>query len=240
MKISIKDVLQGYHEIREVIIIYLLKLFLVSILPGLLWVWYFYRQDRYDPEPKSLILRDFIWGMIIVLPASLLESPFGAFLSAQTPLLMLLLGTIFVVGLIEEGLKSYVVYRLHFDHPEFDEPVDGIIYGIIVGLGFAAFENLVYTVIYGYQVGLVRAVLTSLAHASFTGIFGYYLSRAKIMADSSLIVRGIILVSLLHGIYDFLVIGGFMGLITIVIVIAILQIYLASLIKGASEKSPFK
>lgn len=226
--------------IKEVIKIHLVNLFFVSIFPGIIWVWYFYRQDRYDPEPKKLIIRDFIYGILIVFPVSLIESPFSGMISPETPLLTLLFGTIFVVGFVEEGAKSYVVYKLHYNHPSFDEPVDGIIYGVTVGLGFAAFENLFYTMMYGYQVGLIRAVLTNLAHASFTGIFGYYLSRAKQQNSRYHIWFGYILVSLLHGIYDFLVIGGFMGMVHTILIILILQLYLASLIRGATRNSPFK
>lgn len=220
--------------------IYFLTLFLVSILPGILWVWYFYRKDKYDPEPTRLIVRDFIWGILSVFPASLLETPFGSLITPQASLLSLFIGTVLVVGVVEEGMKSYVVYRLHYYHPEFDEPVDGIIYGVTVGLGFAAFENLFYTMLFGYQVGLVRAVLTSLAHASFTGIFGYYLSLAKGSDNRLLIWRGFILVAFLHGLYDFLVISGMMGMFYTVVTIILLQVYLASLIRGTTERSPFK
>ncbi len=185
-------------------------------------------------------MRDFIWGLLIVIPAGLLEAPFGDFLHPQTPLLLLLFGTIFIVGFIEEGIKSLAVYKLHYQHPDFDEPVDGIIYGITVGLGFAAFENLFYTVLYGYQVGIARAVLTSLAHASFTGVFGFYLSRAQHEDNKTLIWAGFLLVAFLHGIYDFLVIGGFIGIYSTIIIIGVLQGYLASLINHTTENSPFK
>ncbi|MFW6377576.1 MAG: PrsW family intramembrane metalloprotease [bacterium] len=205
-----------------------------------MWVWYFYRQDKYDPEPVKLIIRDFAWGILIVLPAGLLESPFSDLLNNQASILELLFGTIFIIGLIEEGLKSYTVYKLHYNHPEFDEPVDGIIYGVTVGLGFAAFENLFYTVLFGFKVGLMRAVLTSLAHASFTGIFGSYLSRAQNEDNIKLAWYGFVLVAILHGIYDFLVIGGFIGLFSTILIILGLNLYLASLIRNTTENSPFK
>ncbi|ACL68975.1 PrsW family intramembrane metalloprotease [Halothermothrix orenii] len=205
-----------------------------------MWVWYFYRQDRYDPEPLSLIIRDFIWGILIVIPISIIESPFSRFLTPDTPLLILFFSSIIFVGLVEEGGKSLVTYRLHYRNTEFDEPVDGIIYGITVGLGFAAAENLFYTIMFGYQVGLIRAVVTSLAHASFTGIFGYYLGQAKIKGNQGLILKGFILVSILHGLYDFFVIGQIMGFVTTVLVVVALQIYLASLIRLTTENSPFK
>lgn len=220
--------------------IYFIKLFFVSILPGIFWVWYFYKKDKYDPEPRKLILRDFLWGIILVVPAGLLEAPFGNLLTPQTPLFLLFLASILVIGIIEEGFKSYIVYKFHYNHPEFDEPIDGIIYGVTVGLGFAAAENLFYTVLYGYQVGLVRAVLTSLAHASFTGIFGFYLGRAHNENNKNLIWSGFLLVAFFHGLYDFLVIGGFMNILLTIAAIGLLQIYLASLIKTTSNKSPFK
>ncbi|MFW5999308.1 MAG: PrsW family intramembrane metalloprotease [Halanaerobiaceae bacterium] len=219
---------------------YFLTLFFVSILPGILWVWYFYKKDIYDPEPKQLIVRDFIMGMVIVLPVSLLEEPFGGLLTPGTPLPVLFFATIFIVGIIEEGAKSLIVYRFHYRHPEFDEPIDGMIYGITVGLGFAAAENLFYTMIYGYQVGLTRAVLTSLAHASFTGIFGYFLSRARREKNKYLIPAGYFLVSVIHGIYNFLIIGNIVSFYITMGIILALQLYLASLLQQMSEISPFK
>ena len=221
-------------------IIYLIYLFLVSILPGILWVWYFYKKDKFDPEPKKIIFRDFLWGMMAVFPASVLESPFSEYLTPETSLITLFFSTILVVGLIEEGAKSLAVYYLHFRHPEFNESLDGIIYGVTVGLGFAAFENLFYTILYGYQVGLVRAVLTSLAHASFTGIFGYYLGQARINEKKGLITFGFILVTVLHGLYDFLVIGQIAGFYFTTGIIVFLQLYLAGLIRKTTLESPFR
>ncbi|HLV09596.1 MAG TPA: PrsW family glutamic-type intramembrane protease [Halanaerobiales bacterium] len=213
--------------------IYFLKLFLVSILPGILWVIYFYRQDRVNPEPLKLIIRDFSWGFLLVFPAGILESPFAGWLTAGTPPLKLFLACVFVVGFIEEGLKSYAVYRLHYEHPDFDEPIDGIIYGVTLGLGFATFENLFYTILYGIQVGLTRAFLTTLAHSAFTGIFGSYLSRGRKEGGKGIVWRGFILVAFLHGLYDFLVISAYLILFTSIIIILLLQFYLARLLRDA-------
>lgn len=217
-----------------------LTLFIVSILPGILWVWYFYKKDRYDPEPKLLIVRDFILGLLVVIPVSYIEAPFSGFLENPGSLLTLFLASVFVVGLVEEGAKSLIVYFLHFDHPEFNESIDGIIYGVTVGLGFAAAENLFYTIMYGYRVGIVRAFLTTLAHASFSGIFGYFLGRAKMENRKACIYIGLALVIFMHGLYDFLVIGEFMGFYTTILTIVALQLYLAYLINKLLDRSPFK
>ncbi len=178
--------------------------------------------------------------MFIVFPVSLLEAPFGEFLKPGTPIITLFLATILIVGLFEEGAKSLIVYLFHYNHPEFNEPLDGIIYGVTVGLGFAAFENVFYTVLYGYQVGLMRAVITSLVHASFTGIFGYFVGQAKLRSNRSLIITGLVLVTIFHGLYDFLLISNMIGFLSTVLIVIILHVLLIHLISVTLENSPFK
>ncbi len=217
-----------------------ITLFAVSILPGLLWVIYFYRMDKLDPEPKGLILRDFLLGMLLVYPASILETPFQSLISSEVSFLTLIFSTFLIVGLVEEGLKALVVYKVHYNHPAFDEPLDGIIYGITVGLGFAAFENFFYTSMFGIQVGLYRAFLTSLAHASFSGIFGYYLGQAKFRNRPKLIRRGLAIAVIYHGFYDFIIIGNYINNWFAVFLLIYFYYYLLKLIKqcrAAGQKS---
>ena len=179
-------------------------------------------------------------GMGIVIPASLLEHPFRELLSPGVSLPVLFWSSILVVGLIEEGLKAGAVYFLHRSDPEYNEPVDGIIYGIMIGLGFAAFENLLYATVFGYAVGLSRAILTNLLHASFTGIFGYYFSRSRMENRPELPLWGLGLVSVFHGVYNFLILGQFIGTFTVVFLVVLLQIWLARLFEVMNQQSPFK
>ncbi len=96
-----------------------------------------------------------------------------------------------------------------YDHEEFDEVVDGIIYAVAAGLGFAAVENLFYSVRFGITVGLFRAFITDLAHASFSGIVGYHLGLAKLHKGNTtfLLLKGLAVAVGLHGMYDFLIIS---------------------------------
>jgi len=93
-----------------------------------------------------------------------------------------LLVSILVIGFTQEFLKyaavRYSVYML----PEFDERMDGILYGTASGLGFATMLNITYIMDSGgvdLGVGIIRIVVTALAQASFAGISGYFLARAK-------------------------------------------------------------
>ncbi len=185
----------------------LLSLILVSVIPGVLWMTYFYRKDKYEPEPKKLIIKVFIGGMLMVVPAGTLEL-LGkeGLMQARTSgnILLIFIYSFFFIGLIEEGLK-FLLLAFLVSRKELNEPVDGIVYGITVGLGFAVLENLFYTEALGFQVGLWRAVIACLAHAAFTGWGGYFLtaglSRIKIMYR---FLIGWAVAMFWHGLYDFL------------------------------------
>ena len=152
----------------------LVLLILVSVIPAVLWVWFFYSQDVHEPEPPRLIFKTFIFGILATIPTGILEGPFRIYLQDSRNLLTLFLASIFGVGLIEELMKHFAFQLATYGSGEIDEPVDSIIYSVTAGLGFAAFENVLYTVAFGLKVGLVRAFVTLLAHASFSGIVGYY------------------------------------------------------------------
>ncbi len=220
----------------------LVGLFAVSILPGVFWVWYFYRQDYLDPEPWGLILKSFIVGVLSVIPAGIIERPYASELSRPNNLLGLLLVTIVVVGVTEETVKFLAAYFSVYRNKEFNEVMDGIIYVVTAGLGFAAAENLMYTTMFGYKVGVIRAVVTSLAHAGFSGVVGFFFGMARCNPEKSkfYILYGLLWGSLLHGVYDFLVISGFINFFVTMFLVLLLQIYLARLIKRAEHISPFK
>jgi len=217
---------------------------LVSILPGLLWLWFFYRQDAFEPEPRRLLLMLFGLGMLVVLPAFLLELPWRAQLLASLrrgDIARLAFLSFAVVGGVEEGLKTLALYLSVRRIAEYDEPLDGIIYGVTVGLGFAALENLLYAYTKGLTVGLFRAVVTSLAHASFTGWLGYFVTVAKFGRRHGVIAAGLALAIILHGSYDLLLLamGGVYGLLGFALV-GLSMLLLMLKIRELEALSPFR
>lgn len=188
---------------------YLILLVLASIGPGLLWLWYFYRLDRYEPEPLRTIIKVFCGGILMVLPAGLLEEIWRPQILnslQQGDWRGYLVMAFIVVAVIEEGLKTVFLWWLIGKNRELDEPVDGIIYGVTLGLGFASLENFLWANIFGFGVAALRAVVTTLAHAAFTGWTGYYISRYKLEEthQNSLIGVGFLVAWASHGLYDFL------------------------------------
>lgn len=219
-----------------VLLAYFLLLLGLSLLPALFWLYIFYLQDM-NREPWSLVISSFLLGSLMVPPAALLEAPFSPILREGLSLLSMTLS----LGLLEEVLKLLPVLLFIYPRDEFNEVSDGILYVLAAGLGFAFLENLFYSLLYGLQVGVIRAFLTSLAHATFSGIMGFYLGLTGVYPHRSrvLLLGGLLQASLFHGLYNFLLIGAFLPLSYLLFAFFCLQIYLFSLIKKARLFAPF-
>lgn len=228
------------------VFLYLLFLAVISIVPGILWVWYFARNDRH-PEPLPMLVRAFIAGILSVVPAGLLEQPLRTVLVKPAPVSVGILLALVAVGVIEEGVKLGATYIAVFRSSEFDEVADGIVYAVTVALGFAAIENLFYTATFGLSVALLRAVVTSLAHASFAGVFGFWLGLYRMgHTGHDGLGRGFVVASGLHAFYDYIVMSrAFSPVIALLLVYGVYRYVMGKLrelsthgILGKVENSP--
>lgn len=219
----------------------LLLIFTVSLVPAALWVWFFYRQDRRDKEPIRLILAAFFAGMIAVVPAAFLEWPFRGLLINPPNLLIRLIVAVGVVGLVEEGAKLAATYLVAYRRPEFNQAVDGIIYAVTASLGFAALENAFYTAAFGYGVAPLRALITTLAHASFGGVAGLYLGLARVGSIGGVgVATGLFIAAVLHGVYDFLIIARLVHPIFAFLLIYLTYRFVAAQIRVLGETPPLR
>jgi len=128
-----------------------------------------------------------------------------------------------VVGLTEEFSK-YIFVRF-FAQPKkaFNEPFDGIMYAVMVSMGFAATENVFYVLESGYVTGILRAFTAVPAHATFGILMGYFMGKAKFSKNRIVLnLLGLLLAVTFHGFYDFFLfidfipgiwIGAFLSLI---------------------------
>lgn len=153
----------------------------MGLLPSIIWLVYFYRRDCH-PEPKSLIGRVFLMGIITSPIAVFLQLSFNhVFSSLQSNSASFFLWAAF----IEELVKFLAVWAIAIKHPSFDEPIDAMIYMITAGLGFAAIENILVlfkTIPDGIQVTLsvlaLRFTGATLLHALSSAVMGYCLALA--------------------------------------------------------------
>ena len=104
----------------------------------------------------------------------------------------------------EEFFKLMVLLGYSLRRREFDEPMDGLVYGAVAAQGFAALENSLYSFAVGPVMTIVRGFTAVPAHACMGIIMGYYVGRARFEPDRrvSLIFKGYILAMLVHGLYD--------------------------------------
>ncbi len=155
--------------------------------PALLFLWYFYHKDRLEPEPKRYVIGTFVLGatlsiVVAIIVESLLVSRWGfwGFLFPTSAFYLAL-----VAGVVEEPAKALAIYLLPYKGKQMNGIMDGIVYGVAAGLGFAATENLLYGLGYGPHVTMARAFLTPLAHATWSAIVGVGLGlKAEGRVDS--------------------------------------------------------
>jgi RsiW-degrading membrane proteinase PrsW (M82 family) len=109
-----------------------------------------------------------------------------------------------IVAVIEEFSKYIIVRYFAQPNKEFNEPFDGIMYAVMVSMGFAATENIMYVFEGGYQVAILRAFTAVPAHATFAVLMGYFMGKAKFAKNRSKYnLLGLFLAVLFHGAYDF-------------------------------------
>lgn len=169
-------------------------------IPALLWLGFFYLLDRHEPEPKQLVVGVFVLGALVAGPiASFVQqqaAPVPALYGAVSTGFPQVVYLVFVVGLTQEMCKYAAVRYTVYLSREFDEPMDGIVYMMACGAGFAVWTNYQWLTERGTTVHIATAaakiVVTTLAHASFAGALGYVMGRAKFSRRNALI-RGLLL-----------------------------------------------
>lgn len=183
---------------------------IMAVVPSVVLVFYFIHLDRARPEPRGEVLRAFLLGVLSTLPAIVLELITDAFLRPWfiNPVRFALVEAFVVAALCEEGIKLVVVRQFIYRRSHFDEVMDGILYTVAAGLGFACLENILYVASGGMAVALTRAFTAVPLHTICSALLGYAIGVAHFAdtaeREEALIARGLFLAVLIHGGYDFL------------------------------------
>ncbi len=180
-------------------------LIISAIAPALAICGYVIHKDRFDKEPKWLMILAFCFGIFSVFPAAISSVIGGHYFNISQNPINTAIFAFLVVALSEEFAKYFFLRYIFFKRKEFNEPMDGIVYAVMIGMGFAAFENILYVAQGGVGVALMRMVTAIPAHAIFAVIMGYYVGLAKfdLTHRAELMRKGLVYPILLHGAYDF-------------------------------------
>ncbi|WP_139489196.1 glutamic-type intramembrane protease PrsW [Brevibacillus dissolubilis] len=146
-----------------------------AIAPGIALLSYFYLRDTLEPEPISMVIREFIFGVLLAFPIMVIQY----IIQTEWGLTNEYSHAIINSAMIEEFFKWLVVFLTAYKHVEFDEPYDGIVYSVAISLGFATLENFFYLILNGEETALWRALLPVSSHALFGVWMGYYFGLGK-------------------------------------------------------------
>lgn len=182
----------------------------LALVPAMIWLLFFYQQDRLEPEPKHFVLGVFALGALLAAAVGipLLENVFRVSHWIYADTVTTIAGGILVVGFTQEFLKYAAVRYSIYHSDEFDEPTDGVIYATASGLGYATVLNIQFVVSNGgvdLGAGVIRMAVIALAQAAFSGITGYFLGRAKFESEQIWwMPLGITLAAVFNGLFNWL------------------------------------
>ena len=184
----------------------------LAIAPGIAICIFIYFKDKFNKEPLGLLLWLFILGMFSTIPAVIIEITFTkpAERLMGEGILYTALFSYIIVALSEEGSKFLVLRIFSFKRKAFDDPFDGIIYAVMVGMGFATLENIGYVTQHGFATGITRMFLSVPAHATFAVLMGYHFGLAKFDPANrkKYFILAIFWPVLFHGTFDFFLFLG--------------------------------
>lgn len=166
---------------------------ILSFVPAFFYAWIVYWLDRFEKEPARLLFGAFIWGALVATGGAIIWTSVLQ-LSAEAltgdAALADFTGTTLFAPIVEETLKGLAVTIIFLAFPhEFDSVLDGMVYGAITALGFAATENLLYLYFAGYGDGgylsllvlfVLRVILGGWGHAVYTAFIGVGLAVARL------------------------------------------------------------
>jgi len=208
----------------------LIPLVILAVLPSLIWLFFYLKEDLH-PEPRLWLFITFLMGVALAPIVIFVEMAIGKALNFWTVIPLEGVLMFVIAPLVEEAAKYGAVHLSLNKNPVLDEPEDCMIYVIVAALGFAAIEN-VFAIFSFISIGApgyfsdafnfisMRFISAVALHGLASGIMGYYFAKFYFPPKTGkrnplLIVLGVFLASILHGIYNFLLFkaGQYMSLI---------------------------
>ena len=183
---------------------------LITILPSLAILFYFIYSDKFK-EPRKIIIITFLFGVLITVPAGYLNHFIMETFENNSQVNNALIGGFFAGGLVEESLKFSVFYFYVLKEKAFNEPMDAIVYGVVVSLGFATLENYdyVFRLAEEYKmspldIAIGRAYTAVPMHALCGVIMGFYFGMYAFVSGGKNLSLALIVPYIFHGTYNFL------------------------------------
>jgi RsiW-degrading membrane proteinase PrsW (M82 family) len=200
-----------------------MPLLLATILPSVFIVIFFVVSDKFR-EPNWEIIKIFIFGLLITIPAFFANFFLISFFSQNTLASQHLISSFLTAAPVEEGLKFLVLFLVVYKMKNFNEPLDGMVYGLCVSLGFATLENVYYVYLSEFKeitpmtLAIARAFTAVPAHGVFGAMMGYFFMKYSYINKKDNLFFCFFIPFLLHGFYNLFVgVNFFYGAILIIV-----------------------
>lgn len=207
-----------------------LILLALALAPGVAIGVYIYLKDHHEREPVGLLLRSFLFGILSIFVTLIISSIISQFITIdEASVSEQAVHAFLIVALVEEFSKFIFVRGILYNNKHFNEPFDGIVYSVMVGMGFATFENLLYVYQGGLSTAIMRMVTAVPAHGTFAVLMGFYLGKAKFEHKKSYYaLHALGVATLFHGAYDYcLFISWVPGIVAGALISLIIGIWLS-------------
>ena len=183
---------------------------LAATLPAILILFYVYKQDKF-PEPRAIVIKTFLFGCGITLAVKLLIPAFDDYSQKYfTGETYYFFDSFIRAAFLEELFKLFVLVFYCSRKTEFDEPMDGLVYGVAVSLGYAAYENIEY-VLYAYNepsfhLAYVRALSAVPMHALVGVVMGFLITQSIFEEKHNYLnlFMALSIPALIHGFYNYI------------------------------------
>ena len=217
-----------------------------ALIPVLIIIFYVFKQDQF-PEPKRIVFKTFIFGAAIVLALNLILGDVDKYASTYFKGETFNFFDNFIrAAFLEEFFKMIVIVFFCTRKDEFDEPMDGLVYGVAASLGFAAYENIEY-VLYSYEqpsysIALIRAFSAVPLHAICGVMMGFLITQAIFEKEHNYLnlILSLLIPVGIHGLYNFSLTSSLISqhmAFIIVIVFIIRAIFLFNSLKKKQKAS---
>lgn len=183
-----------------------LSLLVIALSPGLAIALHIYLKDRHEREPLGLLIASFFYGVLSTIITLVISLPLNVIIELKDDdVVHQFANAFFKVALVEEFSKFIFLRFILYYNKNFNEPFDGIVYAVMIGMGFATLENILYVFQFGMATGFLRMFTAVPAHASFAILMGYFVGKAKFSNQARLInvFIGLFVATLFHGLYDY-------------------------------------
>lgn len=222
-----------------------LILLILAIAPGFAIMIYMYLQDIHEPEPFGQLAKGFGYGVLSMLLATGVTYLIYRSIHLDNHSFKdMAIKAFVVVAVIEEVSKFLFIRGILYRSDQFNEPFDGIIYSLMVGMGFALTENIIYVFNGDGGTALVRMFSAVPAHAVFAVIMGFFLGEAKLEHKHTFLygLAALVTATIAHGVYDYFLFISFVPGIWIGAVVSLIVGYFIArkAIEIHQDASPFK